>query len=173
MVTQDNAGKLQHNQQLAKKRLAHLEAAGAFRRPGRPEKYARGFHARFGALETVAHVQGTVVTSTGRPNEPIDVKHVRPVPADSTEARAVLARGSGLVERKREQVEGIAQVLKRLVARKPMALSAAAVQLRAQVPDYDATMRGVHLNLAGLVRLFPEALELQLGPGEATVRRRA
>jgi hypothetical protein len=174
MAYQDNAGKLQHNQRLAQGRLARLQSMGAFRRPGRPEKLRqRGFHARFGPLETVGRVEGTTVTSAQRPNEPIDVKHLRPVPADSTEATAVLARGSGLVERKREQVEGVAQALKRLVARRPLTMAAAPTALRTKVPEYDATLRAAHLNLAGLVRLFPEALELVLGPGEATVRRRA
>ena len=77
----DNAKAFAHNNSLAKKRVARVKDAGAFRRPtGKAKAFRRGFEAKFGDRENLdAVTDGTLLKGTGDRRK-IDVKSVLPVP---------------------------------------------------------------------------------------------
>eukprot|EP00973_Karenia_brevis_P014531 1983335-Karenia_brevis.AAC.1 len=61
LLDQDNARKLQHNQQVLEGRRKQLEEAGGFRRPlGGLQKFKRGFRASYGNVEKVDNVTGSL-----------------------------------------------------------------------------------------------------------------
>jgi hypothetical protein len=156
---QDNAGKLGHNQRLLERRRRQLEAAGAFRRPLAVGKFHRSFQARYGEVVPLREIRGSEVL--GGDGVSADIKGLLPVDRGSTTVRAKLALGGARLEGKRDKVEGIAVALHTwLDGPGEKSLASAGVHLRNAVDGYDATLRETHLNLAQLIALFPETLEL-------------
>ena len=75
----DNAKKYKHNDALAKKRVAKVKDAGAFRRPKKAKAFGRGFEAKWNEKQDLEGVQdGTLLKATGDPRL-IDVKSTLPV----------------------------------------------------------------------------------------------
>ena len=70
----DNAKAYAHNNSLAKKRVAKVKDAGAFRRPKKAKAFGRGFEAKWNEKQDLEGVQdGTLLKATGDPRL-VDVK---------------------------------------------------------------------------------------------------
>ena len=83
----DNAKAYAHNNSLAKKRVAKVKDAGAFRRPKKPKAFGRGFEAKWNEKQELEAVQyGTLLKAKDDPRL-IDVKSTLPVPV-ATDTRA-------------------------------------------------------------------------------------
>ena len=165
MNLQDNARKLQHNQQIFEKRRSRLQQAGAFRAPlpNSTAKFKRGYQATYGPATGIKEIQGSTVI--GENGVAIDIKRVLPVPEGSSAAVGRLGEENvALGYRKREQTESIMRALYDYLDNKDqVSLVAAAKHLRQRIPDYDSILRRASVQLVDIVRLYPELLKLTGG----------
>ncbi len=160
----DNAKKYKHNDALAKKRAARAKDAGAFRRPKKAKAFGRGFEAKFGEKENLDTVQdGTLLKATGDPRL-IDVKSTLPVPV-GTDTRGERTARPGAMDRKRKaKTEDLIGFLDNFIeVGEQKALRNAGPWLRRHMEDgvYDATLKSVNRNLAGVIELWPRKYELK------------
>ena len=171
MLTQDNARKLKHNQELLEERREQLEDAGAFRRPlAVTSRFKRGFQASYGPVEQVDTVTGSRVKPTGA-GEPIDIKRVLPVDKDTGDVRPGFALGEARTEAKRQKVNALAMELYQFLGEEERSMNAVAAHLKKDLgeEEYRRQLRSVGAeHLSDLVRLFPD---LQLTRNGYYVRR--
>ena len=86
MLLQDNAANMVHNQKVVDQRETALKKTMAFRAPiSINKKFKRGFRATYGPVEKVESVNKNIVK--GRDGNTYSLKMIKPVPADSREAR--------------------------------------------------------------------------------------
>ena len=174
MLLQDNARKLQHNEQLKDKRVRALrDAGGAYREP-LPEatsKFKRSFQPTYGDVKEVRSVKGSIVT--GKDGSSINVKHIKIVPADSTSSDARFGHNEAGSERKRLAAGGIIVRLQEILQGREGALSMANAsallreRIRSEPQTYEQTLTKAKLaRLVDVIRLAPEQFVL-------TVRRTA
>jgi len=174
MLLQDNARKLQHNEQLKDKRVRALrDAGGAYREP-LPEatsKFKRSFMPTYGDVKEVRSVKGSIVT--GKDGSSINVKHIKIVPADSTSSDARFGHNEAGSERKRLAAGGIIVRLQEILQGREGALSMANAsallreRMRSEPQTYEQTLTKAKLaRLVDVIRLAPEQFVL-------TVRRTA
>ena len=108
MILQDNAQKLQHNNEVLKSRKQLLERTMTFRRPKggiQQSKFRRGFKATYGPIEKVQEIRGSVVIPRGDGDQPTDIKRLMPVnPQSSDDVEARFAQGDAWIERKKDKV---------------------------------------------------------------------
>ena len=94
----------------------------------------------------------------------VDVKSILPVAA-ATDTRAERTARPGAMDRKRkEKTEDLISFLDNLMdVGEQKALRTAGPWLRAQMEDgaYDATLKSVNRNLAGVIELWPRKYELK------------
>ncbi len=160
----DNAKKYKHNDALAKKRVVRAEDAGAFRRPKKAKAFGRGFEAKFREKENLDTVQnGTLLKATGD-QRLIDVKSTLPVPV-GTDTRGERTARPGAMDRKRKaKTEDLIGFLDNFIeVGEQKALRNAGPWLRRHMEDgvYDATLKSVNRNLAGVIELWPRKYELK------------
>ena len=160
----DNAKRYAHNNTLAKKRVARVKELGAFRRPKKAKAFKRGFEATFGDKQELEGVQdGTLLKAKGDPRL-VDVKSILPVPV-ATDTRAERTARPGAMDRRRKaKTEDIISFLTNyLEVGETRALTSAGRWLRAQMEDglYDATLKSVNRNLAGVIGLWENKFELK------------
>jgi len=160
----DNAKKYKHNDALAEKRVAKVKDAGAFRRPKKAKAFGRGFEAKWNEKQDLEAVQdGTLLKATGDPRL-IDVKSTLPVPV-GTDTRAERTARPGAMDRKRKaKTEDLISFLDNFMeVGEQKALRNAGPWLRRHMEDgaYDATLRSVNRNLAGVIALWPRKYELK------------
>jgi len=160
----DNAKKYRHNDAIAKRRAAKVKDAGAFRRPKKAKAFGRGFEAKWNEKQELETVQdGTLLKATDDPRL-IDVKSTLPVPV-ATDTRAERTARPGAMDRKRKaKTEDLISFLDNFMdVGEQKALRNAGPWLRRQMADgaYDATLRSVNRNLAGVLELWPRKYELK------------
>ena len=160
----DNAKKYAHNNELAKKRVARVKELGAFRRPKKAKAFKRGFEATFGDKQELEQVQDATLAKAKDDPRLIDVKSILPVAA-ATDTRAERTARPGAMDRKRkEKTEDLISFLDNLMdIGEQKALRTVGPWLRAQMEDgaYDATLKSVNRNLAGVIELWPRKYELK------------
>jgi hypothetical protein len=154
LVTQDNAKKLQVNQELLEKRKAQLETAGAFRRPIRQAgPYNRSFYASYSAnVERPQRVEGSTIYSDGAP---IDIKRVQIIP-EETDNQVVAGGLSERDSKKKDKLLPLANALIDFLADKePRSIASAVQYLKERLGGgYRDALREVGFNLAEAIRLF-------------------
>ena len=160
----DNAKKYAHNDKLAKKRVARVQEQGAFRRPKKAKAFGRGFEAKFGDKEKLESVNdGTLVKAQGDPRK-IDVKSILPVP-ESTDTRAERTARPGAMDRRRKaKTEDLVSFLRNLIdVGQTKSLRTLGPMLRREMADgvYDATLKSINRNLAGVMELWSRDYELK------------
>ena len=162
MLYQDNARKLRHNQDLLESRTSALEETGAFRRPlAGLTRFRRGFQPSYGPVERVQSIAGSLVTPAGD-GQPIDIKRVQPVPADTTPAQPGFAMGEARAEARRSRVAVIAERLVEWLGDEEKSMQAAAAHLKRELgqQEYDRLLASVRANsLSVVVQLFPDMLQ--------------
>ena len=153
MTLQDNARKIQHNIKLTNARKDKLESAGAFRAPipGSEKKFARSYQAKYGQVEKIQKIDGTMVT--GNRGTQIDIKRVQSVPLDSNKAaEGRFGLNRALPAKKKDIVKPIEDKLYEWLGTDDKSLTASANFLRANVEEYDQLLYRAKLTLAGVVR---------------------
>ena len=172
MLLQDNARKLQHNQDKADKRVEKLQESNAFRAP-LPEatsKFKRSFQPTYGDVQKVKSIRGSTVT--GQDGSKIDVKRIKIVPTDSGTAQATLGQNLAGPERKRLAAGPILVRLQELLEGRETAISLTKAsqllreQMRTESQSYDSVLEKAKARLVDIIRLVPEQFKL-------TVQQRA
>lgn len=164
MQISDNAKKYAHNNALAKKRVTKIELAEGFRRPKKAKAFGRSFEAKWGDKEDLEGVQdGTLVKAKDDPRL-IDVKSIQAVPV-TTDTRAERIALPNAMERKRKaKTEDLISFLDNYMeVGETKSLRSAGPWLRAQMADgvYDAILKSINRNLAGVIELWPRKYELK------------
>jgi len=166
MLLQDNARKLQHNEQLKDKRVAALKDAGAYREP-LPEailKFKRSFQPTYGPAKQPANITGSTVTA--QDGSKINVKRIKIIPAESSDAAARFGRNETGQERKRVAAGGIIVRLQELLQGREGALSLARAstllreRMRQEQETYDQALSKAKARLVDVIRLAPEQFKL-------------
>ena len=160
MLDQDNAQKLAHNEELLKKRKAQLEDAGAFRRPiGGLTKFKRGFRASFAEKEQLRDVRGSTVRPQGG-GEPVDIKRVLPIDADTGDVTEGFALGEARRESKRQKVMPMALEMFDFIGDREVSVMTVARHLKRQFPfgEYEQYLQsvGAGRHLSNVIELFDE-----------------
>jgi hypothetical protein len=160
MLLQDNARALRHNAELLKTRTARLEEAGAMRAPLPAKSFKRGHEATYGSIKQLDRIEGSVAVA--QDGTRIDVKHLKPVHEDSSEATARFGHkdNSVKVEKQRKDVQVlIALTLAFLQGKERASLSAISAflkgQLRSSTETFERVLRKVKLTLVNALRLAP------------------
>ena len=166
LVEQDNAEKLQHNQQLLEKRKAKLEAEGAYRVPvGGVSKFRRSFHQSYsGDVKEVDKVQGSVVQD--KSGEKHDIKRVMAVNVFSGKAEAGMKGTSARDDRIKDTLLPLmTHLFAYLDAGERVSTSAAAEEMKRQLgTEYRTILRRAGFaQLARAVALFDEEFEVEEG----------
>ena len=162
MLLEDQAKNAEKNTQLTRRRTAKLTSEGGFRAP-LPEstsKFKRGAQATYGEVKQVANIQGSTVTDSE--GGKIDIKRVKAVPLNSSDAKGRFgAVNDRLQTKKREQagliIEGLCKILE---DRDQISLATAAGLLRDEMPNYDEVLKTTSSRLVDIIRLAPERLKL-------------
>ena len=159
LLTQDNAEKAEHNNELLKGRKRVLEQTMTFRRPQGSliKTFKRGFHATYGKLEKVDRIQGSTIHVVG--GDKVDIKRVMPVNRDSTEVLATFGSFSQKAENRRIKTRDLIDSLRTFLGdeEKSMAKSVEFLKERWGEEPYAAILKsvGAH-NLADVIRLFDD-----------------
>ena len=160
----DNAKKYRHNHQLAAKRVARVRQEGAFRRPVKPRAFGRGFEAKWLPKEDLEEIsQGTHIKGAGDERR-IDVKSILPVSAWTDASAEHVPRPGGVDRQRRDKTRDVIELLEvYLDVRERKPLRNVGPWLRAHMGDgvYDATLRSVGRNLAGVIQLWPQRFRLE------------
>jgi transposase InsO family protein len=163
LALSDNAKKYQANKALAKKRVQKVVEAGAFRRPIKANAFKRGFEAKWKEKEELEAVSdGTLLKAKGDERR-IDVKSVLPVPVATDTRRERKERPGAMDRRRRDKTEDLIAVLDDFIrVGQTQPLRNAGPYIRTNMGDgvYDATLRSVNRNLAGVLELWPERYKL-------------
>ena len=174
LVEQDNAEKLQHNQQLLEKRTERLKAEGGYRVPvGGVSKFRRSFHQSYsGDVKEVDKVQGSVVQDK-QSGEKHDIKRVMAVNVFSGKAEAGMKGTSARDDRIKDALLPLmTHLFAYLDAGERISLSAAAEEIKRHIgkSEYSAIMRRAGFaqgsgvaQLARSVALFDEEFEVEPG----------
>ena len=166
LLLSDNAKKLSHNNALAKKRVAKVQEAGAFRRPMKAKAFGRGFEAKWkDKVELEKVTDGTLVKAKDDERR-IDVKSVLPVPVATDTRRERRDRPGAMDRRRRDKSEDVIAVVDRFISvgkRRPLRNLGPYVRSEMGSGVYDRTLQSINRNLAGLLELWPEKYELQDG----------
>jgi len=164
-LLQQQAKNFKHNQKLTEERQAKLESTGTFRAPlpGSTSKFKRGFQATYDKPQQVRSVSGGIVTATDGSKH--NLKQIRVVPADSSEATASFGENTAGPARKKQRGALILQALEDVLRGEDrVALSKAAQLMRARLADdgqdYDGLLKQAQAKLIDLIRLAPERFEL-------------
>ena len=173
ILDQDNAKKLQHNQELLEGRTRQLEQAGAFRRPleGR-NTFKRSFKASYGAMEQLDSIRGSTVAPVGG-GAPIDIKRVLPVDRETQDVRPSFALGDARAEDRRQRVALLANSLYDFLRDDEKSMASAAAHLKRDLGDeqYSLQLRSVGAqSLSDVVRLIGD-LELTRNGNYVRARR--
>jgi len=166
LLLSDNAKKIQHNNALAKKRVAKVQQAGAFRRPMKTKAFARGFEAKWKDKEELQHVTDGTLVKAKDDERLIDVKSVLPVPVATDTRRERRDRPGVMDRRRRDKSEDVIAVVDRFLKvgqRRPLRNLGPYVRNEMGSGVYDKTLQSINRNLAGLLELWPEKYELQDG----------
>ena len=162
MTLQDNARKIQHNIKLTDARKDKLESAGAFRAPipGSEKKFARSYQAKYGQVEKIQKIDGTMVT--GNRGTQIDIKRVQSVPLDSNKAaQGRFGLNRALPAKKKDIVKPIEDKLYEWRGTDDKSLTASANFLRANVEEYDHILYKAKPTLGGVVRASDRLEQIQ------------
>ena len=162
MLLEDQAKNAEENTQLTRRRTAKLTSEGGFRAP-LPEstsKFKRGAQATYGEVKQVANIQGSTVTDSE--GGKIDIKRVKAVPLNSSDAKGRFGVvNDRLQTKKREQagliIEGLCKILE---DKDQISLATAAGLLRDEMPNYDEVLKTTSSRLVDIIRLAPERLKL-------------
>lgn len=166
MLLQDNARKLQHNEQLKDKRVAALREAGAYREP-LPEatsKFKRSFQPTYGPAKQPANISGSTVTA--QDGSSVNVKRIRIVPAESSDAAARFGRNEAGPERKRLAAGPVIVRLREILQGREGALSltrASALlreRMRSEQEKYEEVLSKAKAKLVDVIRLVPQQFKL-------------
>ncbi len=132
--------------------------------PKKAKAFKRGFEATFSDKQELEGVQGGTLLKAKNDPRLVDVKSVLPV-AISTDTRAERVARPGAMDRRRKaKTEDIISFLNNyLEIGETRALTSAGRWLRAQMADglYDATLKSVNRNLAGVLELWQSKFELK------------
>jgi len=171
MLLQDNARNIAKNKQVLARRKQDLEKAGAFRAPaeglGR-KTFKRGNDPSYGDKKRLEAIEGSTAVATDGTR--IDVKHLKAVEGESTNAEARLGGGgeSRSTNKKRQDSVPIKSLtIAYLSARETGSLNALAKylkeHLRAATLTYQQILDKTKLTLVATLRLFPELFEVEDG----------
>ena len=171
MLMQDNARKFQHNAQLLRDRTAKLRAEGGFRAPRQEavRKFKRGYQATYSDAKKLNRIEGSEAIADDGTR--IDVKFLKPVAEDTSEAEPRRMGGNAGEDKKREILRPIADELyAELETRDIWSMVAAATYLKQRLrfasEKYDQLLKKARVSrLADVIRLFPELFEFTRGPG--------
>jgi hypothetical protein len=156
---QENARKLQHNQQLFETRKKAVETAGAFRRPlPGLTKFKRGFQATYDKLETVEGFDGSLVKPTGGARA-VDVKRVLPVDAQTRDVEPGFALGQGRTASRRQKIQVLALEALNFVGSEELSVQRLAAHLKSALGETEYRLQLMSVgaqNLSDAIRLIPE-----------------
>ena len=106
-------------------------------------------------------ISGSLVTPTGD-GQPVDIKRVQAVPADTTPAQPAFALGEARAEARRSTVAVIAERLVEWLGDEEKSMQAAAAHLKRELgqQEYNRLLASVRANsLSVVVQLFPDMLQ--------------
>ena len=166
MVEQDNAEKLEHNEDLLQKRKAKLEAEGGYRVPvGGVSKFRRSFHQSYsGDVKEVDQIKGSMVKD--KDGEKHDIKRVQVVNVFSGKAEDGLKGNNPRIDRQKDILLPLmTQLFAYLDAGERVSTSAAAEEMKRQLgAEYRTILRRAGFaQLARAVALFDEEFEVEEG----------
>ena len=154
LLLSDNAKKIQHNNALAKKRVAKVQEAGAFRRPMKTKAFARGFEARWKNKEELEKVTDGTLLKARNDERLIDVKSVLTTPIATDTRRERRDRPGAMDRRRRDKSEDAIAVVDRYVPvgkRRPLRNIGPYVRSEMGQGVFDKTLQSINRNLAGLL----------------------
>ena len=166
LTEQDNAKKLEHNQELLEKRKARLEADGGFRVPkGGVNKFRRSFYQSYSSdVKEPERIRGSVVTD--KDGGKTDIKRIQVVNVFSGKAQDGLRGRNPRVDKQKDiLLDMMSQLYAFLEPNERISLSAAAEELkRLMGAEYRTTLRKAGFQqLARAVALFDEEFEVEEG----------
>ena len=138
--------------------------------PEATSKFKRSFQPTYGDVQTVRSVQGSTVTA--QDGSKIDVKRIKIIPADSSDAQATFGQNTAGPERKRQAAGPIIVRLQQLLEGRETAVSLTKAsqllreQMRTEPESYDSVLEKAKARLVDIIRLVPEQFKL-------TVQQRA
>ena len=152
-------------------RTARLQSEGGFRAPRQEavRKFKRGYQATYSEAKKLNRIEGSEAIADDGTR--IDVKFLKPVAQDTTEAEPRRMGGNAQEDKKRETLQPIADELyAELESRDIWSMVAAAAYLKQRLryasQTYDQLLKKARvLRLADVIRLFPELFEFAQGPG--------
>ena len=168
MLLQGNARNLQHNQNKADKGVERLQESKTFREP-LPEatsKFKRSFQPTYGDVQKVKSIKGSTVTA--QDGSKIDVKRIKIVPADSSDAKGTFGQNIAGPERKRQAAGPIIVRLQQLLEGREGAISLTRAsqllreQMRTESQSYDSVLEKAKAKLVDIIRLVPEQFTLTI-----------
>ena len=146
--------------------MAALRDAGAYREP-LPEatsKFKRSFQPTYGPAKQPASISGSTVT--GQDGSKVNVKRIKIIPAESSDASARFGRNEAGPERKRLAAGGIIVRLQEILQGREGALSLAKAsallreRMRQEQETYDQALSKANRKVLDLIRLVPEQFKL-------------
>jgi transposase InsO family protein len=173
LILSDNAKKYEHNKKLARRRVDKVKELKAFRRPEKTTAFGRGFQAKFRDKEDLEDVVSGTLVKGKNDERLVDVKSILAVPASTDTRKERLARPAELDKKRREKTEDLIAMLDSYIpVGQDRPLRSVGPELRSRMGDgvYEATLKSVSRNLAGVIELWPKKYELRQGGARTNVR---